>query len=667
MSIAFGRPPAAWLWFIAVAGYGLLACVLTWPLPRHLRTHLPGDPGGDLGAYVWNMWVFRYELLNHGRLPISTEHLFAFSGGADFALHNYAPIAGLLGVTLIGPLGVVGAFNVLVLVFTGMSALGTFILARRLGLGAPASWAAGAVFAAAPALVARETAHFSLIIAAALPLFLWALLRTLDTQRIKDAAIVGVIVAVAYYSDAYYGIYCAIMGALVLVWRYGAVEWAERPTPRLWLTRSLDAIIVVFGLLIGWRLATGSRAISLGPISAQLETLYTPNLILLAAGALRAWLARRPVIRWNLTAPRLRALVRLGLVSVAVCLLMILPVLIGLAFRIADGRMPDTDLYWRSSPRGVDALAYLVPNPNNPWFGDITRSWFLPDKPDAFPEFIGAFSLVGFAVIALGATMGLLPRFWLVFTAFFFALSLGPFLHVAGTNTYLVGPWAFLRYIPLVGLARSPSRFAIVTALGLSILVAFVLDGLSRRRRAPGWLPALAAALLAVEMWPAPRALFSAEIPEVYRHIAAGNDEEGRLLELPTGIRDGTSSTGDFRASSVFYQTLHQRPLVGGYLSRVSRWRKRENLRAPMLRTLFAISEGAHPPRESLDAARSARDIFLRRSCVRFVLISKKRIASDLQMLVVDLLRLKQVYDDTEYALFTPIDPPACSRKRRKR
>lgn len=666
MTIPSGRLPA-WLWFTVVAGYGLLACALTWPLPRHLRTHLPGDPGGDLGAYVWNLWVFRHELLNHGHLPVSTEHLFAFSGGADFALHNYAPIAGLFGVILIGPLGVVGAFNALVLAFTGFSALGTFILARRLGLGVPASWAAGAVFAAAPALVARETAHFSLIIAGALPLFLWALLRTLDTERIRDAAIVGALAAVAYYSDPYYGIYCTIMGVFVIASRYGRVEWPEKPTPQLWLTRSLDVIIVLFGVLIGWRLATGSRAIALGPISAQLDTLHTPNLILLAAAALRAWLSRRPVIRWDLPAARSRALIPLGLVSVTVCLLTMLPALVGIASRVANGRMPDTDLYWRSSPRGVDALAYLVPNPTNPWFGDITRSWFLPDKPDAFPEFIGAFSLVGFAVIAFGAIMGLLPRFWLAFTAFFFALSLGPFLHVAGTNTYLVGPWAFLRYVPLAGLARSPSRFTIVTALGLSILVAFAFDGLSRRRRAPGWLAALAATLLAVEMWPAPRPLFSAEIPEVYRHIAAGNDEAGRLLELPTGIRDGTSSSGDFRASSAFYQTLHHRPLVGGYLSRVSTWRKRENLRAPMLRALFAISEGTHPPREWLDAARAARDAFLRRSCVRFVVVNKRRIASDLQTLAVDLLRLKQVYDDAEYALFTPIDPPACNRKRRNR
>ena len=204
------------VWSAAVAGYILLTCILTWPLPRHLQTHLPGDPSGDTGAYIWNLWIFRHELLRHGHLPFSTSHVFAYSGGADFSLHNYAPIAGALGAPLIGTLGVVGAFNVVLLALITLSGLGVFVLARRLGLGTAAAWSAGALFIASPVLTARETAHLSLVIAAPLPLFLWALLRTFDTKRVKDAALVGALVAAASYSDAYYGVYCAIMGGFLV-------------------------------------------------------------------------------------------------------------------------------------------------------------------------------------------------------------------------------------------------------------------------------------------------------------------------------------------------------------------------------------------------------------------------------------------------------------------
>lgn len=650
------------LWSQVIAGYGLLTCILTWPLPRHLQTHLTGDVGGDLGTYVWNLWIFRHELLRHAHLPVSTSHVFAYSGGADFTLHNYAPLASLIGAPLIGPLGVVGAFNALMLASIAFSGIGMFILARRLGLGEGAAWSAGAIFMAAPALIARETAHFSLVIAPALPLFLWALIGTLHAGRTKDAVLVGFFVAAAYYSDAYYAIYCALMGAFVVMWQFSHIEWPESVRHSRRLNRGLNLIIGCFGVVVLWRLASGTRRLELGPIVIGLETLYTPQLILLLAVAFRIWLAWRPVLRFQIPATRLKVLSRLGVVSVGTCLLLLMPALVGLAIRAAEGRLPGTEIYWRSSPRGIDVFSYLVPNPNHPWFGSSTRAWFLPDKPDAFPEFVGSFSLVALAVIGLGARLRLLPRLWLAFTAFFFLLSLGPFVHVAGVNTYLVGPWAFLRYMPVVGMARSPSRFAILTILGMSLLLAFTIDALLRRYRVSRWTPAVAMVAIAAELLPAPRTLFVAVVPDVYRHVAVevNGDESGRLLELPTGIRDGTSSVGDFRASSQYFQTTHRRPLVGGYLSRVSPWRKKENDREPILRALFALSEGEQPTGEWIEAARESRDKFLQRSCVKFVIVDKSRATSELQAVAVDLMRLTPAYEDAAYALFTPADPPAC-------
>jgi len=650
---------------VAAAGYVLLACILTWPLTRHLRTHLLGDPSGDLGNYVWNLWIFRHELLDHAHLPFSTDHVFAYSGGADFSLHNYTPIAGALGAPLISALGVVGAFNVVLLAFISASGLGVFVLARRLGLGTAAAWCAGALFMASPVLTARETAHFSLVIAASLPLFLWALLRALDMGRMRDAVLVGVVVAAATYSDSYYGIYCAIMGAFMVTWRFSRVEWPGRVTawPRHALV--LNVVIVFFGTLIAWRVLSGTTRIAIGPVQIALQTLYTPLLVLVLAVALRAWLAWRPVLRLDDPEARLTRLLRLGLVSVGVCLVLLLPQLIGTALRFASDRLPGTQIYWRSSPRGVDALAYFVPNPNHAWFGDVTRPWFMPDRQDAFPEFVGSFSIVAFAVIAAGAWLRLLPRFWVAFTGFFVWLSLGPFIYIAGINTSVIGPWALLRYVPVIGMARSPSRFAVVAVLGMSLLAAFALEEFGRRYATPRWAWALLAGILAIELLPAPRPLYSAAVPEVYRLIATTGDESGRLLELPVGIRDGTSSLGDFNASSQYFQTSHRRPLIGGYLSRVSPWRKAETARVPMLRALFALSEGRELSAEGMDAARHSRNAFLRRSCVKFVVVNKHRASTDLQAFAVGALGLTLVHEDATYVLFTPADPPACDPARR--
>ena len=101
------------------------------------------------------------------------------------------------------------------------------------------------------------------------------------------------------------------------------------------------------------------------------------------------------------------------------------------------------------------------------------------------------------------------PAGWWL-TVGFALLALGPFVYVAGVNTYIPGPWALLRYVPVIGLARTPTRFAIVAALGLAVLLAGALAALGerwpQRRRAIG---AVAVVLLVFELWPAPRTLYS--------------------------------------------------------------------------------------------------------------------------------------------------------------
>ncbi len=165
--------------------------------------------------------------------------------------------------------------------------------------------------------------------------------------------------------------------------------------------------------------------------------------------------------------------------------------------------------------------------------------------------------------------------------------------------------------------------------------------------------------LLVIELFPGNRVLHSAAVPEVYQLIR-DQDVGGRLLELPSGIRDGTSSIGDFSASTAFYQTVHELPVIGGYVSRVSEWRKRENLKIPMLRAIFELSEGRELAPERADEARRSRQQFLERSCVRFVLMDKSRVSRKLRDFADEALRLSLVHEDDQRALYIPTDPPPC-------
>jgi hypothetical protein len=398
----------------------------------------------------------------------------------------------------------------------------------------------------------------------------------------------------------------------------------------------------------------------IGPIRIGLQTLYTPVFALTLLVLARTWLVLRPAVRFVLPAPDAKRLLWLGAVAIGVCLIVVLPQLAGIARAYLQDRLPGTEVYWRSSPRGLDVLAYLVPNPNHPWFGDATHAWFMPPRPDAYPEFVGSLSIVALVMVVLAGTHAL-PRFWIALTAFFALLSLGPFVHIGGINTYVPGPWAILRFVPVIGMARSPTRFAVIAALGLAVLLGFSLQALLRNgRRERRLLVGVAAALLSFELLPVPRPLFSAAVPEAYAQPQVTSDETGALMDLPIGIRDGTSSLGDFTTASQYYQTLHRRPLVGGYLSRISNWQKEETLRSPMLRALFELSEKQMPTRELLEEARASRDSFLQRACVRLVMLDRHRASDALREFAVSALGLTPIFQDASYQLFTPNPPPVC-------
>ena len=91
------------LWVLA--SFFVVAMAQTWPLTLHLTTHLTGRPTDDTGAYVWNTWVFRHELLA-GRSPFFTSTIFALDAPTDLSLHNYTAFADVIAVPLQPILGV---------------------------------------------------------------------------------------------------------------------------------------------------------------------------------------------------------------------------------------------------------------------------------------------------------------------------------------------------------------------------------------------------------------------------------------------------------------------------------------------------------------------------------------------------------------------------------
>jgi hypothetical protein len=147
--------------------------------------------------------------------------------------------------------------------------------------------------------------------------------------------------------------------------------------------------------------------------------------------------------------------------------------------------------------------------------------------------------------------------------------------------------------------------------------------------------------------------LYSAAVPTVYRRIAAA-PQDVRVLELPFGIRDGTSSVGDFTARSQFFQTVHGKRLIGGYLSRVSRRRVSDTRRDTMLDALIWLSEG-----RELDASRwrslvESGPRFVERANIGFVVIDRRRTTRAMREFANTAFELQLLEADGDFELYAP-------------
>jgi hypothetical protein len=128
------------------------------------------------------------------------------------------------------------------------------------------------------------------------------------------------------------------------------------------------------------------------------------------------------------------------------------PLLYAAAVRLINGEFDTPKIFWRSSPSGIDLLALFLPNPNHPLAPDAIAQW-LTKRPQAYIENVASIPYVALIAMFVAWRAGWRPsRWWLGLSATFGLLALGPFIHVAGFNTYIPGPWAFLRYVPVVGL-----------------------------------------------------------------------------------------------------------------------------------------------------------------------------------------------------------------------
>lgn len=202
---------------------------------------------------------------------------------------------------------------------------------------------------------------------------------------------------------------------------------------------------------------------------------------------------------------------------------------------------------------------------------------------NGFPFLVGS---------AIALTSSAWVRRWLFIAGMFFVLCLGPQLHVAGQAILSHLPYEWIIRLPLVGFGRAPSRFAVFLMLALAVVGGLGASALETRYPKAKWLLPLIGILIFGEFLIIPVRLddrFSTMSPYYWTLRTA--EDSAIVLDVPVDLVGAQGLGGDY----MLYQTVHQKRIVSGYISRTPRYVLRL-WDYPFLKTLRARIYNGHAP-----------------------------------------------------------------------
>jgi hypothetical protein len=227
---------------LVALGFALVTAVVTWPQPALLGTHSHGHH--DALFSMWRLSWIAHALSTPASL-FDAPIFWPVTGTLAFS--DAVLLQGLAAwPALAAGLPVLPVYNVLLLAGPWASALGAYLLARRLTGSRSGGLVAGLVFGFAPYRI-EHAMHLELQWSQWMPLALWALHRTWSSGRFTDGALTGLCVLLQFLSCIYYGVFLALFLVLVtpvLWWRHGPA----RPT-RVVLALVVGALLVAPALV----------------------------------------------------------------------------------------------------------------------------------------------------------------------------------------------------------------------------------------------------------------------------------------------------------------------------------------------------------------------------------------------------------------------------------
>ncbi len=606
---------------VALLLYSALAVVLTWPLARHLATHVPGSYNWAFDEYtfIWNTWWFRQALFDLGQDPLYSSHIF-FPLGISLVLYTYNLFNALISLPFQPFLSLPAISNLTFLFATVLSGYGTFLLVEYLlrdpqheaqttnhesRTALAAAFLAGLLYAfGSYRLVYAAIGHYDMWSTQWIPFYTLFLLKTIREPRVRNAIWAGLFLVLAMLCEMIFGVFLGMLTVILLVFVAGKRGRGQ-------VAGGLSALlkrIVVLGL---------GTAILYAP-------LWVPILGEMFGG-----------------------------------------------YELAG---------WGDAEKlSVDVVGLVTPTALHPLGGNWTET--LRQTREGTARFRDVNTVfLGWAGLTLAVVGAVRYRrrlaAWSASAAIFAAFSLGPLLQINGRSIFdLDGlevniplPFILLHYIPVVKANRVPNRFSVVLMLALAVLAGFGAYWLLKRvaaikgRGASVFLvpsSLLLAALLLFEHWSVPLPLTDARIPPVYDQIAADPDDFA-ILQLPIGWRNSFGVQGAENTQTQYYQTYHHKRLLSGNISRNPPFKFDYFRQVPILDSLITLQTYGQVDAGRREGDRATATDFVSFYDIRYVVVAPGVTGrppyvdtrDDAVAYVEEVLPVEKVYDEDGWLLY---------------
>lgn len=513
-------------WVVAGVAAVALAIILTWPWAIELWR---GKASGDAGQFTWNAWWVAHQVLSLHN-PWWTDYQFA-PVGAYLTAHTletllFAALAPL--TTLIGPIPVYG------LTIIGLHAAAAVLmwrLAFAMGLGRVGAATAGILWASSPIVVFKATAHLNqLVLIAALPAAFLVWRRLVRTARIRDGVLLGAFLGAAVLTDPLVAAYLL----LSLLAAEGYVLFGSRSQP---LRRRGSALL---------------------------------------AGAATS-------------------------------------LVVGLPFWVATVHAESSGHYGATQRERVataqalnaDVVEFFLPSP----FGRVLQGAYgwAADRLGGFadhavdtPVSLGYATLL-LALVGLAATYKSRRTRWLAASVLVCAvLALGPSLKLAGQvhaplpfgrgePMSLALPGSWLTQAPVLRDLRVPTRFMILGAFAAALLAGIGARAIIGERRRLGAATLVCLCGIAVGEGIVTMRGDADPAGKRVARLIADDPRSGIVVDVPLGWSDGFATLGWSPSPSrpLLQQTIHEKPMAAGYISRIDRARYDLLLEHPLYRAIL--------------------------------------------------------------------------------